>query len=136
MNKLIKLESIIENENIEVMNFSCDKSGSMSLLSNSGHCYIGIDNSLPKGEYTIRLAHEIGHCVKGAFYNIYSPFDIIEKHENRANKWAFKELVPQSELNLAVSSGYTEIWQLSEYFSLPEHFILQAIQYYKSIDNI
>jgi len=37
-----------------------------------------------------QLAHELGHCECGAFYNRYSPFDLVGKHERRADCWAKK----------------------------------------------
>ena len=58
------------------------------------------------------LAHDIGHCVRGAFYNPYSPFNIIEKQEHKADAEAIKYLVPKEELIEALKSGLTEIWQL------------------------
>ena len=34
------------------------------------------------------LLHECGHYATGATHEISSPFDLIEKHEHKADKWA------------------------------------------------
>lgn len=79
----------------------------------------------------MKLAHELGHCSTGAFYNRYSPFDIVGRQEHRANVWAYKRLVPKSELDCVVKSGRTEPWELAEWFGVPERFIRDAIAYYE-----
>ena len=78
----------------------------------------------------VHLAHEIGHCTTDSFYNRHTPFDIRQKHENRADKWAIKKLVPEDELNEAVSNGITEPWELAEYFNVTEDFMKKAVCYY------
>ena len=78
------------------------------------------------------LAHELGHCQTGSIYNIYSPLDIREKHEKRANKWAVDQLVPRAELEKAIKNGYREISELAEYFSVTEDFMKKAIEIYKN----
>lgn len=74
--------------------------------------------------------HEIGHCATGCTHKVSSQLDLIAKHEYKANRWAIEKYVPFEQLNLAMSNGYTEIWQLSEYFDLSEEFIKKAISYY------
>lgn len=77
------------------------------------------------------LAHELGHCETGSFYNRYSGLDIRQKHENRADKWAIAQLVPKDELEQAVAKGYTELWELAEYFDVSEDFMKKAVCWYK-----
>lgn len=80
-------------------------------------------------EYTA-LGHEIGHCETGSFYNRWAACDIRRKHENRADKWAVEKLVPRDELDAAVAAGYTELWQLAEYFHVTEDFMRKAMCWY------
>lgn len=80
-------------------------------------------------EEKVKLAHELGHCETGAFYNRYSPFDLREKHERTANRWAVKKLVPKSELVTLLKKGY-ERWELAEHFEVTEDFINLAIRMY------
>ena len=78
------------------------------------------------------LAHELGHCVTGSFYNRYSEFDVIAKHERRADKWAIKKLIPEDELNDAFEHGIVEPWDLAEYFNVTEDFIIKAVEFYRA----
>lgn len=85
---------------------------------------------------TVCLAHELGHCETGSFYNRYAARDIRQKYENRANKWAYKKLVPQDELAEACLQGYREPWELAEYFGVTEDFLRGALKYYQEKDYI
>lgn len=78
----------------------------------------------------VKLAHELGHCETGSFYNRYSPFDLVARHENRADKWAVKKLVTKDELQRAVADGHMELWELSEHFDIPEPFMRKVINLY------
>ena len=78
----------------------------------------------------VHMAHELGHCSTGSFYNRHTPFDVRQCHENRADKWAIKKLIPKDELNEAVSNGITEPWELAEYFNVTEDFMKKAVCYY------
>lgn len=77
------------------------------------------------------LAHELGHCETGSFYNRYSDLDVRQKHEKRADKWAIKQLIPKDRLDQAVAEGYTDLWQLAEYFDVSEDFMNKAVCWYK-----
>ena len=77
------------------------------------------------------LAHELGHCVTGSFYNRYSGLDNRQKQENRADKWAIEEMIGEEALNEAVSAGNTEVWQLADYFNVSEEMMKKAICLYK-----
>lgn len=79
------------------------------------------------------LAHELGHCATGCTHTVSSPLDLIEKHEYKANKWAIERYIPFDSLCQAIKEGYTERWQLAEYFDMPEAFLEKALQYYFSL---
>lgn len=76
------------------------------------------------------LAHEIGHCATGCTHTVSSPLDLVAKHEYKANRWAIERYVPFEDLQAASKQGYSEKWQLAEYFDLPESFIEKALDYY------
>lgn len=76
------------------------------------------------------LAHEIGHCYTGCTHKASSPLDLISKHEYKANRWAVEKYLPFHELNAAMLNGYTETWQLAEYFNVTEDFVKWATDYY------
>ncbi|WP_101697023.1 ImmA/IrrE family metallo-endopeptidase [Clostridium minihomine] len=78
------------------------------------------------------LAHELGHCATGCTHKVSSLLDLIEKHEYKANRWAIEQYIPFDEMSRAIKQGYTERWQLAEYFDMPEPFIQKALNYYFS----
>jgi len=119
-------------KNIEVIRFSMADNGSMSLMAKGGTCYIGIDPSIQDGGVQERthLSHEIGHCETGSFYNKYAAVDSRQRHENRADKWAIKNLIPVDALDDAIAAGYTELWQLAELFGVTEALMRRAVCYY------
>lgn len=106
-----------------------------SLSEPIGNGAIAIDPFCIKSfaDERVKLAHELGHCETGSFYNRYSPFDIVARHERRADKWAIKKLVPKDELDVAVSSGCIEPWDLAERFGVTETFMRKAICMYQQI---
>lgn len=123
-----------EQKGITVLNADLPETQSMSVMSQSGNCYIGMDTKVIRSEREERmhLAHELGHCVQGAFYNPYAIADIRKKHEKRADKWAIRRLIPQDEWNDALKDGYTEVWELAEYFDVSEDFIRKAHELYSA----
>lgn len=96
--------------------------------------FIGMDYSLlfDTPNERVHLAHELGHCITGSFYNAYAKIDIRAKHENRANKWAYHQLLPHDKLMEVVTKGETEVWEIAERFDLPCEFVAKAIEYYKT----
>lgn len=98
-----------------------------------GSCFIFMDYSLlwASAKEHVHMAHEMGHCITGSFYNPYSGLDIRGRHEYRADKWAIKKLVPKDELEEAVHDGYYECWQLAEYFNVTCEFMAKALALYK-----
>lgn len=93
--------------------------------------FMDFDNIESEREERVILAHEGGHAVTGATHKVSSPFDLIEKHENLANRWAIRRLLPFDHLQRAMADGDTEAYQLAERFEVPEDFVLQAVQYYQ-----
>lgn len=132
--ELLELYQLADAEHIPVYSFDLPQTHSLSLMNNDGSCAVAIDpfglNSTK--DEKIRLAHELGHCVTGSFYNRYSDFDIKAKSEYKADKWSIKKLIPKDELQAAFEQGYTEPWDLAEYFNVTEEFIIKAVNYYRS----
>lgn len=129
MTKFDDLQEIAVNEDIEIMSADCPECGSLSLLLN-GKCYVGIDEKIPEKSRKERTAHELGHCIQGAFYNRYSPYDIISRHEARADRWAIEKLVPQDELVEQLKKNVDSIYALAQYFEVTEDFMKKACKYY------
>lgn len=119
-------------KNIEVIRFPMANNGSMSVMADNGSCYIGMDPSVQDGGVQERthLSHELGHCITGSFYNRYAAVDSRQRHENRADKWAIKKLIPVDKLDEAVEEGCIELWQLAERFCVTEPLMRRAVCYY------
>ena len=126
------LYDLAEQENIEVIVYPMEENGSMSIMLDDGTCYIGIDGSVQDGsvQERVHMGHELGHCLTGSFYNRYSAFDIRQRHENRADKWAICQLIPLEDLDEAIAEGCCELWELAERFGVTEQFIKKTVCYY------
>lgn len=125
------LYGIAERRGHVVVCESLTETPSFSLQTNK-RCYIAIDQRLNVQQEREALAHELGHCEYGGFYNRYSKYDIRAKAERRADKWAFTRLVPYGRLIQAVRHGVTEVWDLAELFDVSCEFMQRAIAYYKT----
>lgn len=130
---LIELYETAYLNDIEVYNFEMNKAEATSIMDDDGNCYIALNpyklKSVP--DEMVKLAHDLGHCMTGSFYNRYSKLNNISQKEYRADRWAIQHLIPYYEFESALKNGYTEPWELAEYFSLPEEFVRRAIKYYK-----
>lgn len=126
------LYDLAEQENIEVIRFPMAINGSMSIMDDNGACYIGMDDAVRDGgtQERVHLIHELGHCVTGSFYNRYAAVDSRQRHENRADKWAVKKLIPVEALDDAIAEGCTEVWELAERFGVTEEFVRKAVCYH------
>lgn len=125
------LYGIAEKRGHVVVCESLTETPSLSLQTNK-RCYIAIDQRLNVQQEREALAHELGHCEYGGFYNRYSKYDIRAKAERRADKWAFTRLVPYGRLMQAVRHGITDVWDLAELFDVSCEFMQRAIAYYKT----
>ena len=96
--------------------------------------YVALDFSLvgTMADERYHTGHEIGHCIRNAFYTRNDPAYIIKRCENKADKEAIKMLVPKDELDEAVAMGITEPWDLAEYFVVPQWFMELAIWFYQN----
>ena len=80
--------------------------------------------------------HELGHVATGALHKVDSPYELVERSEYRANRWAAQHLLKPEDFRSAFDAGCTELWQLSEYFDLPERDVLSALVYWRDRQGI
>ncbi len=132
MTRIPELYAEAQQQNIPVVRYPMPACGSMSLMTPEGACFIGMDEHVMDGgtQERVHLSHELGHCVTGSFYNRYAVADVRQRHENRADKWAIRRLIPVSELDDAIAAGHTELWDLADYFGVTEAFLKKAICLY------
>ena len=132
MDQLTALYALAAGQGIGVHRFSLPRTGSLSIQDPGGRCHIGLDERAMEtsAEETVHLAHEVGHCLTGSFYNRYAPCDLRQKHENRADRWAIRRLIDPARLYDALAAGITEPWELAEWFGVTEPFLRKALAYY------
>lgn len=134
MNK--DLYALADQLGIVVLSFPLPDCESISLESDDNY-YIGIDDMQldSSKEERVHMAHELGHCVTGSFYNEYSPVDNRGKCEATADRWAVKKLINKDELLKQLKNGM-EVWDLAEYFNVTEDFIRKAYHLYFEVQMV
>jgi Zn-dependent peptidase ImmA (M78 family) len=128
-NEPIELYKYADERGIDIDWFDLMQAASLSVPLPDGSTSIAINpwkmETLAKE--TVSLAHELGHCETGSFYSPYATLDIRQKHENQADRWAILRLIPATALERAAADGYTELWQLAEYFNVTLDFMKKAV---------
>lgn len=74
--------------------------------------------------------HELGHAATGALHKLSSPFETVERSEYRANRWAAQQFLSVEAFYEAYDAGCRDLWELAEYFDLPEKDIKNALSYW------
>ena len=80
--------------------------------------------------------HELGHLATGALHKVDSPYELAERSEYRANRWSVRTFLPKEAFQEAFAAGYTEPWQLAEYFDLPQQDIEKALRYWQECQGV
>lgn len=116
-----------EEAGYEVVSADLRENGSCSVMLEDGECVIGLDAGRhTEPERRVMIAHELGHCITGSFYNIYAVDDVRGKHERRADEWAVRRLIPRRAFLRAVRRGAREAWQIAEEFGVTVRFAEKA----------
>ena len=108
----------------------CPKPG--ATIRDEGFYAVFLDFTQIKSTRLLRgvCYHELGHVATGALHKVDSPYELVERSEYRANRWAAEQYLTADAFQEAFSAGFTEIWQLEEYFDLPENEIRAALTYW------
>lgn len=132
MTGLLDLYQLADDHGHDVYWYTDENISAVSVMDETdGSCAIAInpfklENS---ADEKYKLAHELGHCECGAFYNRYSQFDLVTKHERRADRWAIKKLLPKEELRAAIRDCRNKS-EIAEMFEVPEELVDKAVCYY------
>ena len=125
MRNLMELYDIALGNDVEVYD---KKLNTMKAFSLPGSIVIDSKQLPTTAELKVCFAHELGHELKSAFYNIRNTLETRGRQEERATRWAVDTLVPADLLLSVIEKGYTEIYELAEYFNVTEDFIRDAIR--------
>ncbi|WP_300272732.1 ImmA/IrrE family metallo-endopeptidase [uncultured Oscillibacter sp.] len=130
-NDLLGLYAYAERRNIDVDWIPMRRATSLSVPLGDGYA-IALDpwKLGTIAQETVCLAHELGHCETGSFYNRYAALDVRQRHENRADKWAIRRLVPEDDLDAAMADGCNTIPALADRFGVTEPFMRKAVCWY------
>ena len=74
--------------------------------------------------------HEMSHIATGALHKVSSPYELVERSEYRANRYTARRYLTEKAFREAFAAGCTELWQLAEYFDLPEQDVKSALTYW------
>lgn len=130
-NNPLDLYAYAENRNIDVDWIPMRRATSLSVPLGDSYA-IALDpwKLGTLAQETVCLAHELGHCETGSFYNRFAKLDVRQQHENRADKWAIRRLVPAEELDAAMADGCNTIPALADRFGVTEPFMRKAVCWY------
>ena len=114
----------------------CPKAG--ATIRDLGYYAVFLDFTKIKSTRLLRgvCYHELGHVATGALHKVDSPYELAERSEYRAIRWAAETYLNEAAFREAFAAGFTEIWQLSEYFDLPEADIRAALHYWTQCRGI
>lgn len=128
-----ELLQVAQDAEIPVMYLGIPENGSMCIQTDNQRCYIGMDYSVLENEADrrVHLAHELGHCITGSFYNRWAVADVRKKHENKADKWAIEKIIPREKFYQAIDAGYKDAWALAEHFDVTLEFMKKAMCWYE-----
>ncbi len=116
---------------VDVIPFiGCPQPG--ATVRDQGYLAVFLDFSKIRSTRLLRgvCYHELGHAATGALHKVDSPYELVGRSEYRANRWAAQHYLTAEDFRCAFRDGCTELWQLAEYFDLPEKDIQKALTYW------
>lgn len=116
---------------VDVIPFmGCPQPG--ATVRDQGYLAVFLDFSKIRSTRLLRgvCYHELGHAATGALHKVDSPYELVERSEYRANRWAAQHYLTAEDFHCAFKDGCRELWELSEYFDLPEGDIQKALIYW------
>ena len=80
--------------------------------------------------------HEMSHVATGALHRVSSPYELVERSEYRANRYAARNFLTAEAFREAFAAGCRELWQLAEWFDLPQPDVEKALHYWTERQGI
>jgi hypothetical protein len=120
-----------KENSVDVIPFDGSPSPGATIRDN-GYYAVFLDFSKIRSTRLLRgvCYHELGHAATGALHKVDSPYELAERSEYRAKRWSAQHYLTKDDFRAAFSEGYTEPWQVAEYFDLPESDVLSALTYW------
>lgn len=120
-----------KENNVDVIPY-CGCPQPAATIRDSGYYAVFLDFSKIRSTRLLRgiCYHELGHAATGALHKIESPYELVERSEYRANRWSAQHHLTKEDFRAAFRDGCTEVWQLAEYFDLPESDVRSALTYW------
>lgn len=125
------LYALAQEQGYDIDDYPLHNAESLAARLPNDHCSVAIDRTQLKSQSDelIKLAHELGHCETRSFYNAKTPTDLRGRHEERANRWMYRRLVPREEL-FCLLEQKRDLYEIAERFGVPERIITAAYEYY------
>ena len=126
-----------KKHNVDVIPyFGCPQPA--ATIRDQGEYAVFLDFSKIRSARLLRgiCCHELGHLATGALHKVDSPYELVERSEHRANRWTAEHYLTEAAFREAFQAGYTELWQLSDYFDLPERDVESALTYWTDCKGI
>lgn len=124
------LYNLAESNGHEIMSFPIKYASAFAVEDSIGRCHIAMSDELTGPTRMVQLAHELGHCEYGGFYNYHSPYELRSRCENRADRWAFLKTLPLHEIQDAIQDGNDNLWDLADHFNVTPEFMQKALKFY------
>lgn len=124
------IEQLAKKKGHSIYNVPLKENKSFSIEAPDSTCSIFISNSVSRKERRTCLAHELGHCEYGGFYDQNTSYELQSRIEYRADKWAFLKLAPPGKVKEAIRAGCCELWQFSEWFDITDEYMAKILAYY------
>ena len=95
---------------------------------------VWINQDMPTNRKACVLAEEVGHYETSSGDILDQTDTGNRKQELTARKWAYNKVVPEEKISEAISSGYTEVWEIADHLDVDEQFLREALKYYGILD--
>ena len=132
MTQLQRLYETADGLGLQICYFPMEKLTAIS--TPDGFIGMDVDKLEDSARETACLAHEMGHCLTGSFYTVDSSLCQQRRCEERADRWAIRQLVPLEDLKRALEMGLRP-HELAELFGVPEDFLRRCVYYYKEVQG-
>lgn len=127
----------IQESGINVMHFGLPNIKSVSVETDGRYgIFINHNEIKDSDEEFIVATHEYGHCMTGSTHPLYSPFDVISRHEYKADRRSVLDFLSIDSIKEAIKYGCITPYEFSEYLDIPEQFVIKAFQHYNAMELI